>query len=298
VIDLNEMLVFARVVGRGSFSAAARELGVPPSTLSRKIGALEQRLGTPLLERTTRRLRLTEAGALYYERCRQIAELAGEADAAVEGLTQSPRGLLRVAAPPAWSQAFLAEPVAEFVARHPEVRVEIVMSSELAADGFDLAIRIAPSIDDTSLMVRRLGASTPVPCASPEYVAAHGTPDSLDDLFQHAIIGLGRARAQFAWRFLDEDGQAIPLPLQPRVQVNSAWMARELCRAGVGIALLPSFLAGPDLDAGTLVRVLPEVASRPLDVYVVFPPSAGSTAKVRAFLYMLYEHFAANPPWV
>ena len=295
--DLNEMLVFARVVARGSFSAAAREMGVPPSTLSRKLDALEQRLGTRLLERTTRRLRLTEAGALYYERCRQIADLADEADAAIEGLTQSPRGLLRVAAPPAWSQAFLSAPVATFVARHPQVRVEIIMSSELATEGFDLAIRIAASIDDTSLMVRRLGVSTPVPCASPSYVATHGVPRSLDDLTRHTIIGLGRARGQLTWRFLGQGGHAIPLPVQPRVQVNSAWMARDLCRAGVGITLLPSFLARPDLDAGTLVRVLPDLTSRPFEVYVVFPPSAQSTAKVRAFLDVLYEHFAQNPPW-
>jgi DNA-binding transcriptional LysR family regulator len=297
VTDLNEMLVFARVVTRGGFSAAAREMGVPTSTVSRKIAALEQRLGTRLLERTTRRLHLTEAGALYYERCQQIVELADDADAAVEGLTQSPRGLLRVAAPPAWSQAYLAAPVAAFTARHPHVRVEIVVSSELASEGFDLAIRITASIDDASLMVRRLGVSTPVPCASPAYLAAHGAPRSLDELPRHAIIGLGRVRAQFTWRFLGQGGHAIPLPLQPRVQVNNAWMARELCRAGAGIALLPSFLVGPDLADGTLVRILPEVSSRPLDVYVVFPRSAQSTAKVRAFLDVLYEHFAAGQPW-
>lgn len=298
--DLHEMLAFARVVARGSFSAAARELGVPPSTLSRKVAGLEQRLGARLLERTTRRLRLTEAGALYYERCRHIAELVDDADTAIEALTQSPRGILRVSAPPSWSQVFLAAPVAAYLSRHPQVRVELVVAapaSDLVAEGFDLAIRLASHLDDTSLVVRRLGVSTPVPCASPAYVAAHGAPRCLDELAEHTIIGLGRVRAQFLWRFLDDQGDAIPLPLEPRVQVNSAWLARDLCRTGAGVALLPSFLAMPDIAAGRLVRLLPEVRPRPLDIYVLFPPGAQRTAKVRAFLDVLYEHFADMPPW-
>ena len=297
--DLNEMLAFARVVARGSFSAAARDMGVPPSTLSRKVAALEQRLGARLLERTTRRLRLTEAGALYYERCRQITELADDADSALEALTRSPRGILRVAAPPAWSQVFLAAPVAAYLSRYPQVRVELSVSApghELVAEGFDLAIRLASHLGDTSLVVRRLGISTPVPCASPAYVEAHGAPRSLDDLAGHTIIGLGRMRTQFMWRFLDEQGDAIPLPLEPRVQVNSAWLARDLCRTGIGVALLPSFLAKPDIACGRLVRLLPEMAPRPLDVYVLFPPGSQGAAKVRAFLDVLYEHVAELPP--
>ncbi len=294
--DLNEMLIFALVVERGSFSAAARVLGVPASTPSRKVSALEERLGARLLERTTRRLRLTEVGALYYERCREIGRLAESADSEVEGILETPRGLLRVAVPPAWSQAFLAAPVAEYTLRYPEVRVELIVGppGKTLEPNIDLAIRVTSSVDDDdpTLMVRRLALTSLVPCASPTYLAERPPLHTLDDLKAHVIVGLGRVRAQFAWHLLDADGGPLPLPLEPRVQVNSAAVAHQLCRAGVGVALLPYFLVAADLRAGALVRVLPEVAARSLDVLVVFSEGARGVAKVRAFLDVLYEHVA------
>lgn len=301
MVDLNEMLAFARVVARGSFSAAAREMGVPPSTLSRKVASLERRLDTRLLERTTRRLHLTETGALYYDRCRTIAQLVDEADDEVENLARSPRGLLRITAPTVLGQLYLGPLVTEYLSRYPDVRVEVVLAGramDLVAEGFDVGIRlVATEIVDSSLLMRRLGASTPMLCASPTYLASRGEPRSLQDLANHPIIGLGRVRPQFTWRFLDERGDTIPLPLEPRVQVNSTWLAREICRAGLGIALLPSFLADPDLASGLLTHVLPELAARSLDVCVVFPQSSRRSAKVRAFLEILYDYFTPGRPW-
>jgi DNA-binding transcriptional LysR family regulator len=297
-VDLNEMAVFARVVARGSFSAAAREMNVPPSTVSRKVSALEQRLGVQLLERTTRRLRLTEAGALYHERCQEVVELAEGADDAVQALLRSPRGVLRVSAPPSLGQQFLGEPVAEYVKRHADVRVEIELSGravDIIAEGFDLAIRLASVIDDSTLLVRRLGWSTRMLCASPRYLCQRGAPRSLDDLIEHTTIGLGSTQRQLTWSFGGEPG-AVPLSVTPRVQVNSAWLARELCRAGVGIALLPSFLAAPDLAEGTLEHVLAALPVQPLGLWVAFPRGAQGSAKVRAFLEILYAYFHEHQP--
>ncbi|MEM9488320.1 MAG: LysR family transcriptional regulator [Myxococcota bacterium] len=300
VADIDQMLVFARVVARGSFSAAARELGVPPSTVSRKVTALEDRLGSRLLERTTRRLNLTEAGALYFERCRQIAGLVAEADAAIEELMGEPRGLLRIAAPPGWGQGFLAAPLASLVKRYPGVRVQVVLSeraSDLIDEGFELAIRVTTQINDPSLIVRRLGTSTPVLCASPAYIEANGGPRSIEALADYAIIGLGRTQVQFAWRFVDSHGRVIAVPLEPTVQVNSAMLAHTMCRAGVGIALIPSFLADPDIASGALVALLPELEPRSFEVFVVFSRGVQRMAKVRAVIDVLYEHFGKHPSW-
>jgi DNA-binding transcriptional LysR family regulator len=302
VIDLNEMAVFARVVAKGSFTAAARELRVPPSTLSRKVAALEKRLGVRLLERTTRKLRLTDPGTLYFERCERIRKDAEEADASMQSLSRAPQGTLRISAPPVWGELFLGPPIAEYARRHGAVDVEVVLSDrvvDLVAERFDLALRVVQGgLDDSSLVVRRIGSSTTLLCASPGYVKAHGAPRSTSELGEHALIGLGAGRPAFSWRFIGSDGQPRDLPLSPRFRVNTSRFATELCRAGVGIALLPSFMASPLLEDGSLVRVLPEVKSPPREVCLLLPSARGLSAKVRAFLDVMDRHFAAGKrPW-
>lgn len=291
------MAVFARVVGRGSFTAAAREFKVPPSTLSRKVAALEKRLGVRLLERTTRRLRLTDAGTAYYARCARIVAEAEEADAAVQALSRAPRGTLRISAAPVWGEQFLGPPIAEYARRHRDVKIDVVLSDQsvdLVAENFDLALRIIQDLEDSNLVVRRLGASTPVLCASPAYLKAAGVPRSFQELGEHTMLGLG-VRTEFAWRFFDAKEAFVQLPLVPRVRVNSSRLLLELCREGLGIALLPGFLVAPDLASGRLVRVLPDARARPRDVCLLLPSTRHLSAKVRAFLDVLDRHFARRP---
>ncbi|HLL54285.1 MAG TPA: LysR family transcriptional regulator [Myxococcaceae bacterium] len=302
MIDLNEMAVFARVVAKGSFTAAARELRVPPSTLSRKVAALEKRLGTRLLERTTRKLRLTDAGSLYFERCERIRQEAEEADASMLALSRAPQGTLRISAPPVWGEVFLASPLAEYARRHGSVQVEVVLSDrvvDLVAEGFDLALRVTQRFEDSSLVMRRLGTSMTLLCASPTYLAEHGTPRSTSELGKHALIGLGAGRAAaYTWRFIEPDGEPLDVPLTPRFRVNTSRFATELCRAGMGIALLPWFMAAPLLEEGTLVRVLPEARTVPREVCLMMPSTRGLSAKVRAFLDVMDRHFGGDTrPW-
>ncbi|ADO69245.1 LysR family transcriptional regulator [Stigmatella aurantiaca] len=296
--DLNQMLTFARVVARGSFSVAARELHVPPSTLSRQVASLERRIGLRLLERTTRKLRLTEAGALYYERCSQIARDVEDADSTVRALSLTPRGTLRLSAPPVLGEMFLGPPLAEYVKLYRDMKVELSLNSrrvDLVQEGFDLAMRVAVALDDSSLMARRLGVSTRLLCASPQYVRDHGTPASLAELPAHPTISIGSGHEP--WRFLDAKGEVIEVKVEPRVEVNSSALVLELCLAGAGLALIPSFLAATRVAEGSLVQVLPEIRTRPLEVLLLFPSSRQLAPKVRAFLDVVDRHIARQKPW-
>ncbi len=300
MIDLNEMTVFARVVARGSFTAAARELKVPPSTLSRKVAALEKRLGARLLERTTRRLSLTDLGTLYYERCARISAEAEEADASVQALSREPRGTLRISAPPVWGELFLTPVVADYIEQHRGVQVELSLSDrtvDLIAEGFDLALRVTQGLDDSTLVMRRLATSLPLLCASPGYLKAHGAPRSLAELGEHTTLGLGARASESTWRFMDARGELLQVPVAPRVRVNSSRMLRDLCLEGLGIAMLPSFIALEDVKAGRLVQVLPEVRTRPREVCLLLPSARQLSAKVRAFLQVMDRHLAQKRPW-
>lgn len=300
VVDLNQMLTFARVVSRGSFSQAARELRVPASTLSRQVASLERRVGMRLLERTTRQLRLTEAGALYYERCARIARDVEEADATMRALSLTPQGTLRLSAPPVLGEVFLGPPVAEYVKLYRDVKVEMSLTSrqvDLVQEGFDLTLRIAARFHDSSLIARRLGFSTPLLCASPEYARAHGLPGSLAELEKHPLISLGFSRGGAVWRFLDARGEEVEVGISPKVLVNNAVVAMDACQAGAGLALLPSFLATARLADGSLVRVLPEIRTRPLEVLLLLPGSRQLPPKVRAFLEVVDRHLARQKPW-
>jgi DNA-binding transcriptional LysR family regulator len=293
---LDDMVNFAAIVREGSLAAASRKLGVPASTLSRRLSSLEQRLAVRLLERTTRALRLTEAGEAYYERCARIAAEAAEADALVRSHGKTPRGLLRIAAPPSLGTLFLGPVVAEYLQRYPAVRVEVVLGDrpvDLREETIDVALRFGGPPGDASYIIRRLGSSTLVLCASPRYLAAHGTPRSLPALDEHVLIGLGPGRPDSGWRFLDASGQPLLRPVEPRVRVTSAMLAHSLCRAGAGLALLPHFLAAEDLRSGTLTSLdlgQPPAAS---EVLLVMQPASVATPKVRALVEMLRR----GGPW-
>lgn len=168
---------------------------------------------------------------------------------------------------------------------------------DLLQEGFDLALRVAAELEDSSLMARRMGLSTPLLCASPEYLRAHGAPASLAELARHPSISIGSGRVEPAWRFLGPGGEVTEVKLQPRVEVNSSALALELCRAGAGLAMLPSFLATSRLAEGSLVHVLPEIRTRPLEVVLLLPSARQLAPKVRAFLEVVDRHVARQKPW-
>lgn len=298
---VDDMLSFAGIVRAGSIAAASRERRLPASTLSRRLSALERRLGVRLLDRTTRSIALTEAGEAYYARCARIAEEVAEADALVQSHGRAPRGLLRLAAPPLLGALFLAEPLAEYVAKYPSVRVQTVLGErlvDLRKESFDVALRTGGPPSDGSYIVRKLGQTTRLLCASPAYLERHGTPRSMSGLRDHALIALGAGPSpDLTWRFLDGERGETPLSVEPRIRTNSVPLIHGLCRQGAGIALLPRFLVADDLRSGALVELRLGGATSASDVFVLMPAASAATPKVRAFVELFGRYVNQRKPW-
>ncbi|HTJ44374.1 MAG TPA: LysR substrate-binding domain-containing protein [Kofleriaceae bacterium] len=282
--DLSEIGVFVKVVQTGSFSQAARDLGLPKSTVSRKVSQLEERLGARLLQRTTRKVALTEVGAMYHERCARILPELEDAERAVTELQDVPRGLLRVAAPSRFD--LLGPVVAEMLAKFPDVRVEVVCSDrvvDLIDEGFDVAIR-AGSLSDGSLIARRLMDSIPhVIVAAPSYVEAHGSPDSPDELADHECLIFSGNRDRSTWRF-KKGGKQVEVQVTGRCSINDFDLLRQAALAGHGIARLPAQMACPDLRDERLVRVMTDWNTTEVPLSIVYPSTRHLSPKVRAFI--------------
>ena len=286
--DLNQIVVFARVAQAGSFTAAARQLAMPKSTVSRKVAELEARLGARLLQRTTRKLGLTDAGRLYQAHAERIvAEI--EAGSQAVGRTQSaPRGTLRVTAPLAFGM--LGPIVAAYLVRHPDVQVELTCTDralDLVDDGLDVAVR-AGQLADSSLVARSLGAFRYVLVAAPRYCKRHGTPRAPADLARHACLTFGAGASPRVWR-LHAGGKQAEVRVTPRLSVNDFDMLRDAARAGVGIASLADFTCSDDLAQGKLRRVLPEWRSSETPVHALYPTARQLSPKVTTFVALLQE---------
>lgn len=289
--DLNAAQLFVEVARRRSFTRAATALGLPKSTLSRKITALEARLGARLLQRTTRQLHLTDVGAAYYERvCRVVSDLT-EAEAAVSEAQAQPRGVLRVTAPPDLGSTVLAWAMPEFSAKYPEVEVVFELSGrflDLVAEGIDVALR-AGKRTDSSLIARPIFSGTFALYASPNYLEAHGRPESIEDLTRHATVVFGHSPER-RW-VLTGNGHEHEVLVRGRVAVEDYNYLRLTTVAGAGIALLPTFLVGPDLHFGHLERVLPSFSQSTDTLYVAYPSREFLPAKTRAFVDFVVEKF-------
>lgn len=298
MIDLNEMVIFARVAQEGSFVRAARALGVPTSTVSRKVARLEARLGASLLLRTSRRVALTEEGAAYHERCARIAADAEAADRSLAAGSQVVRGTLRISGPRLFGDAFLGPIVAQYLARHPAARVQVVLADarvDLLAEGYDLAIRVGKLADSAHLTARRLGASATHYCASPEYLRRHGVPARPEQLAGHACITVGESRSGVLWHFGGEGGERS-LRVHGRLVVNSFAIAREAAVQGHGVAVLPAFLCAEQVRSGALALTLADCAPTPTPLFAVHPKVEKTPHRVRAFLDLLQMGAAA--PWL
>jgi DNA-binding transcriptional LysR family regulator len=289
-VDLNQMVVFVRVVQAGGFSAAARQLRMPKSTVSRKVSELEQRMGARLIQRTTRKLGLTDAGRIYYDRAAQIVSDVQDAEQAVGRVQATPRGLLRVTAPLGFGA--LAAVVAEVLARHPEVQVELVCTDrrlDLVEERLDVAIRAGP-LADSALIARKIATLKGVLVAAPGYCKKHGVPRTPADLPKHACIAFGVGATPNVW-ILESAGKRSQVRFTPRLTVNDVEFVRAAALAGAGIAPLSELGSGEDLRRGRLRRVLPDWSTSDVPIHALYPSTRHLSPKVTAFLDLVAERF-------
>src|SRR5574339_203971 len=253
---LQEITVFAKIVGTGSLSAAARDLGMSPAVVSRRLAALEARLGVRLVNRTTRSLHLTDEGAAYYETCSRVISEIEEADAAVSAGRAEPRGILRVALPASFGNQHVAPRVPPFARRYPDVQVALSLSDRtvnVVEEGFDLAIRIA-DLADSSLAARKLAPNRRVVCASPDFLRRHGAPRTPEDLAQHNCVA---TEFSMNWDYRDPDGRPGSARITARYACDNWEVLREWALAGLGIALKSTWDVRRQLEDGSLVALLP-----------------------------------------
>lgn len=295
---LSGMSVFASVVEARSFTGAARQLGMSKAAVSKQVSKLEERLGARLLNRTTRRLSLTEVGAAFYERAANIVAEAREAELAVSRLHAAPRGTLRLDAPVAFGVRHLAPLLPEFMRRYPELKVDITLNDrfvDLVEEGHDLAVRIA-HLPDSSLIARKLADSRRVVCASPDYWARNGRPSKPADLATHNCFEYSYLATRGEWRFRGPEGP-VSVRVQGTLSANNGDFSRVAAVGGLGVTLVPVFMACDDLRAGRLEPALEDFEMEPQGVHAVYPHSRHLSAKVRAFVDYLVESFGPTPPW-
>ncbi len=293
-----ELSALVRTVDCGSQAAAARELGITPAMVGRYIQGLEDRLGTRLLNRTTARQSLTEAGAAFYARASAILEQLEEADTVASDRQAEPRGTLRVNAPMSFGTRHLAAAVAEFCGRYPNVRVEMVLNDrvvDLIEEGYDVAVRIG-RLTDSGLVARRLATCRMVLCAAPGYLARHGWPSVPADLHGHNCLLYAYAGLGGAWRFENDSGeQEIRVSGNLAANNGDALLASAL--AGQGIILQPTFIVADALRQGQLAPLLPDWRVAALSVHAVYPSARHLSPKVRSFVDFLVGRYRDPPPW-
>jgi len=288
-----EMQTLTAVVDAGSFVIAAETLGVSKAAVSRHIAELERRLGVRLLQRTTRRLSLTEEGLTFVARSRELLAGLDEAEAEVSSRSAAVNGLLRVNAPVTFGIRHLAPLWGPFRELYPQLRLDLTLADrqvDLIEDGYDLAIRIG-TLPSSTLVSRRLAGTRMVLCASPAYLQAHGTPSVPADLARHAVIAYSYFASRDDWHF---DGPAGPVTVrtEPCISSNSGDTCRAAALAHQGVILQPTFLVGDDLAAGTLVELMPGYRAGELGIYAIYPSRKYVAPKVRALIDFLVLSFA------
>lgn len=286
--SLGPMSEFARIVETGSFTAAARDLGISIPSLSKRVAELERELNTRLLHRTTRKLSLTEAGSVYYEHCARVVEEAKKAEEAVARLNEAPRGLLRITAPVAFGSFHVASAIPDFLARYPEVRIDLELNDhlvDLAEDGFDLAIRLTGD-PQPNLVARRLATTSKLVCAAPEYWQRQGKPRSPAELAHHNCILWGSGPTISEWFFNGPAGEQR-VHVSGNLRVNGSEALREAALGGLGVIRLTSISVDRELASGRLETALEGYASPDTDIYAMYLPNRYLSKKTRAFIDFL-----------
>ena len=295
----DDMATFVAVVEAGSFTAAADRLDVAKSVVSRRVSALEERLGVQLLRRTTRRLSLTESGAGFYERSLRLLSDLEEAESAVAQEHGELRGQLRIALPLSFGLRHMPEPIAAFSKQHPRVDFDLDLNDrrvDLIEEGMDFAVRIG-HLRDSTLIARKLFDAHTVICASPDYLATNGTPAHPDDLSEHACMVYTNLAEPGRWAYTDTDGTRRRVDVGRGMQASSGDFLCEAAVAGLGIIMQPTFIAHDAIRAGALVPILTEFGWPVSPGYAVYPPTRHLSFRVREFLDFLVEHFSGETPW-
>lgn len=294
----SQMILFARVVETGSFSAAARALHQTPSAVSRQIAQLEDRVGVRLLTRTQHGIALTEEGEAFHERCKVIANDLAETETMLSGLGERPRGTIRAVTTVAFGKAQLLPILPDFLERYPEIRLSLELTDRpvrLGAEGIDVAIRFTEQIDDPDAIARRLASNRRVICAAPGYIDRYGMPETPQDLALHNCLRLSTVASWNDWRFAE--GPEAPPVLDGNFEANSADAIYHAALAGVGVARLSTYLIGEDLREGRLVRLLPDYAQEDSSIVALYQDRRNLAPKIRAFLDHLVDQFTPVAPW-
>ena len=294
-----DMRMFVAVVDAGSISGAAERLEVAKSAVSRRLTDLEARLGAELLHRATRRLGLTHSGRAFFERAQRILADLEEAEQAVSQAHGAIRGRLKVALPLSFGLLHLAGLINEFLGLHPEVEFDLDFNDrqiDLMQEGFDLAIRIA-RLPDSSLIARKLAPIRHALCASPDYLARHGTPARADDLASHAGLVYSNLANPGLWSYVRPDGQPGSVQVPVKLRANNGDFLCRAAIAGQGVILHPTFYLSDAIRTGELVPLLTDHAWPELNAYALYPPTRHLSRRVRAFVDFLAEKLAGEPYW-
>lgn len=287
------------VVESGTFSAAGERLGVAKSVISRRVSQLEQRLGSRLLHRTTRRLSLTDAGRNFYQRAVQILADLDDAEQGVSTASAELRGILKVAAPLSFGLAHLSSALTDFLDQHPAIEVSLDLNDRnvnLVEEGFDLAVRIG-ELQDSTLVARRLGTSRMVTCASRAYLERHGEPLHPDDLQRHTGLQYSNISYKQHWKFVTRDGKTLQAQPQIRIRANNGEALACAAVAGMGITTGPTFILGRYLKEGKLQRILTDYRRPSLGIFAVTPPGRLVPQRVQLFIEFLSSRFGDQPYW-
>ncbi len=290
------LTVFRTVVELGSFAEAARRLRLSPAAVSKNIRELEAHLAVRLINRTTRRMSLTEAGALYHKRIAGILEDLEEADATLGPLQQEPRGLLRVSAPMAASLVALSASIPRFLERYPEITLDLRLDDRrvnIVEDGFDLVIRGSDRLENSSLIARRLLILDHVLCCAPAYLESNAPPAAPEELRRHECVQFTLSGHADEWTFY-KAGRSVSVPVNGRYKVTSSLAVRDALRAGFGVSLIPRLYVQDDLASGHLVPLLADWTPMDTTLYAIYPSTRHVQAKVRAFLDFLVETLPAR----
>jgi DNA-binding transcriptional LysR family regulator len=302
---LGAMKIFAKVVETGSFSETARALGLAPSSVSRQMDSLEEEMGARLLQRTTRRVSLTEPGKLYLSKVEEIMIGIDEAKNIISILQTSPRGTLRVGLPVSFGRLHVAPLLSKFLKKYPEVKLDLIMNdsiSDIVAGEIDVTIRIGES-ENSSSMSRKILTLRRMVCATPSYLAQFGTPKKPSELANHNCVSFNYGPGSDIWYFKDRKEILQSVKVSGRVQVNNGEVVKQALLDGIGIGLLPAWLIGPEVKSGKLEVVLPQYradiwAQGDVGVYALYPNNRHLSPKVRVFIDFLVNELEKRPELV
>ncbi len=295
----DSMRIFAKVVETTSFTTAASGLGISTSMVSQHVKELEERLGARLLNRTTRRMSLTEVGRAYYDRCKRLLSDLEEAEAAVGNMQGAPQGELRVNATPVFGALQLAPAIADFTNRFPSISVEVMLSErivDLIDEGFDVAVRVEP-LPDSSLVTRQIASYRMVVCGAPAYFKKHGVPRTPADLADHNCLTFTGPGYMRTWHLVSSDGETLEVPVRGNLKSNNAAVLLLAALEGQGLIAVPTYLVGDALETDRLQTILDDYAAPPLTIRAVYPHSRHLSAKVRTFVDFLAERFGREASW-